>query len=255
MKKFTTLLFIIFLASCGKDDVKPLSTDTINVCFTEADVQRCIECLGSTSDYCISHFDYAAPNEAYGFTDKIITEHDLDFVKRHVGRCDYLKKPQVLRQDGILDFIPAVNPMINEACNTRWDNLSAIRNEDGSLTYWSSIPDYLPEGIHKNRFQFFWEVPSPWQGESFISEGWAMLDNSSYLLEITAYGNTGLVCVGVQPLRVWVKDKVTEQWYRNDMVVNASLLCHGQADCNNGYSYFDITYADYTGDYAVDAPF
>ena len=42
----------------------------------------------------------------------------------------------------IPDFVPAVQPFVNEACNTAWDNLSAIVEPNGSVIYFINLPDY-----------------------------------------------------------------------------------------------------------------
>lgn len=157
----------------------------------------------------------------------------------------------------IPDFVPALQSFVNEGCQTAWDNLSAIVNPDGSLTYFINLPDYTPDSTDydKGRFTFIYQSRNPWYG---IYEGEApysqMAGASWYMLPIDDYGN--LTCQGLQEIRIWVVDELTGQWYMNSQVCWAAFLCNDQADCTQGWSFDQIEYTPYTGGYlhAVQGP-
>lgn len=144
-----------------------------------------------------------------------------------------------------LDFVPAVQPFINEACMTVHDNLSGVWL-DGELVYWPDIPRYTedPGDVDQDRFTFFFELIHPQTGT------FQLLQVGSYLRPFNDYGDA--TCYGIQELKIWVLDEVTDQWYFNSQVITDSFLCADQPECDYGYSVFDVEFADYSQNYAVD---
>lgn len=143
----------------------------------------------------------------------------------------------------ILDFIPSVQPLVNEGCNTTWDNLSAII-ENGEITYFRDLPAYTqnPNDIDKDRFLFVYQVKNPWYGIYENETPYSMIQSGWSLLPIDDYGV--LTCQGIQELRIWVLDELTDRWYMNSQVVWAGYLCNGQSECS-GYEFSDIEYTPY----------
>jgi hypothetical protein len=149
----------------------------------------------------------------------------------------------------IPDFVPALQPYLHEACETAWDNISAIINPDGSITYFTDLPDYTEDSLDydKNRFEFSIQSLNPWYGQDGDSSLYTLMQVGWYTLPVDDYGN--LTCSGLQEIRIWVRDKVTGQWYFNSQVCYAVILCNGQTDCNQGYSYDQIEYTSYEPGY------
>jgi len=150
----------------------------------------------------------------------------------------------------IPDFVPALQPFVNEGCNTAWDNVSAIVNPDGSLTYFMSLPDWTADttDYDKSRFTFIFQAQNPWYGIYEGEDPYAQIASASwYTMPIDDYGN--MTCEGLQEIRIWVLDNVTGQWYMNSQVCWAALLCNGQGSCNQGWSFDQIEYTPYTGGY------
>jgi hypothetical protein len=149
----------------------------------------------------------------------------------------------------IPDFIPALQPFVNEGCNTAWDNLSAIVNEDGSLSYFINLPDYTPDSTDydKSRFTFIYQVQNPWYGLYPEENPYTMLQVNWYTLPIDDYGN--LTCQGLQEIRIWVLDELTGRWYMNSQIVWAAVLCNGQGDCDQGWTFDQIEYTPYQSGY------
>lgn len=170
--------------------------------------------------------------------------------------------PAVLPPDDVLydengnvipDFVPALQPFVNEGCNTAWDNLSGIVNVDGSVTYFINLPDYTADSTDydKSRFIFIYQSRNPWFGSIWDdgSEGpYAQIAGAGWLtLPIDDYGN--MTCEGLQEIRIWVLDELTGRWYMNSQVCWAALLCNGQTECNQGYSFDQIEYTPYQSGY------
>lgn len=150
----------------------------------------------------------------------------------------------------LLDFIPALQPFVNEGCNTAWDNLSAIVNPDGSLVYFTNLPAYTesPTDLDKSRFTFIYQAQNPWFGVFPEEEPYAQIAGAGwYTLPIDDYGN--MTCQGLQEIRIWVLDEVTNQWYMNSQVCWAALLCNGQSDCDQGWSFDQIEFTSYQSGY------
>lgn len=166
--------------------------------------------------------------------------------------------PAILPPDEVLydengniipDFIPALQPFVNEGCQTAWDNLSAIVNTDGSVTYFTNLPDYTADSTDydKSRFTFIYQVKNPWYNVYPDEDPYTMLQVNWYTLPIDDYGN--LTCEGLQEVRTWVLDELTDRWYMNSQVVWAALLCNGQTECNQGYNFEEIEYTPYQSGY------
>jgi len=290
MKKIIFFLAIIALASCTKDkryghsgymesrnfdeskleiyNSRPKNIQTIELggpCFDKQDVKICKKCIQGTGYYapngnfCVSHFDYQKEidNGLVDYTDKVVTQSDLAFVMTNT--CN--KSTMVIQKDlpaNAVDFVCGVNPFVNESCfQTTWDNLSAVMI-DGLPNYFLNWPEWTadPTDLDKNRFQFFWEVKTPSDWPEADSIPYTLLEVGWMLQPINAYGNTGLVCTGLQELRCLVRDNNTGVWYGNSQVCNASVLCDGQSDCGQGYTFEDLQYVDYTAGfmYVIDAP-
>ena len=150
----------------------------------------------------------------------------------------------------LLDFIPAIQPFVNEGCNTAWDNLSAIVNPDGSLVYFINLPAYTesPTDLDKSRFTFIYQARNPWFGVFPEEEPYAQIAGAGwYTLPIDDYGN--MTCQGLQEIRTWVLDELTGQWYMNSQVCWAGFLCKGQSECNQGWTFDQIEYTPYTEGY------
>jgi len=150
----------------------------------------------------------------------------------------------------LLDFIPALQPFVNEGCQTAWDNLSAIVNPDGSLVYFINLPAYTesPTDLDKSRFTFIYQARNPWFGVFPEEEPYAQIAGAGwYTLPIDDYGN--MTCQGLQEIRTWVLDEVTGQWYMNSQVCWAGFLCKGQSECNQGWTFDQIEYTPYTEGY------
>jgi hypothetical protein len=160
----------------------------------------------------------------------------------------------------IPDFIPALQPFVNEGCQTAWDNLSAIVNPNGSVTYFTNLPDYTadPTDLDKDRFTFIFQAQNPWYGgpwDDGTEEPYAQISSAGwYTLPVDDYGN--MTCEGLQEIRIWVLDELTNTWYMNSQVCWAALLCNGQTECNQGWSFDQIEYTPYTSGYVhqVDGP-
>ncbi len=222
-------------------------------CFTKKDVKMCRKCMETQVGYfakdglfCISHYDYqtATDDGVKDYTDKIITNSDLQYIMNNVCRG-----PQPVNKDlaeGAVDFVPLANPFITEACNATWDNLSAIVG-NGNPNYFLNWPEWTADttDYDKNRFQFFWEVKTPSDWPEADSIPYTLLEVGYFLLPVSDYGNTGLVCMGLQELRCWVRDNQTGQWYFGSQVVNASVLCNDQGDCFNDFVFNDLDYGSY----------
>ena len=157
----------------------------------------------------------------------------------------------------IPDFVPALQPFVNEGCNTAWDNLSAIVNPDGSLTYFINLPDWTADSTDydKSRFTFIFQAQNPWFGVFEGEEPYAQIASAGwYTLPIDDYGN--MTCEGLQEIRIWVLDELTGQWYMNSQVCWAALLCNGQGSCDQGWTFDQIEYTPYESGYVhmVDGP-
>jgi hypothetical protein len=150
----------------------------------------------------------------------------------------------------LLDFVPAIQPFVNEGCQTAWDNLSAIINPDGSLTYFIDLPDYTEDStdLDKGRFTFIYQARNPWFGMFPEEEPYAQIAGSGwYMLPIDDYGS--MTCQGLQEIRTWVLDELTGQWYMNSQVCWAGFLCKGQAECDQGWSFDQIEFTPYEQGY------
>lgn len=150
----------------------------------------------------------------------------------------------------IPDFVPALQPFVNEGCNTAWDNLSGIVNPDGSVTSFTSLPAWTEDSTDydKDRFTFIFQAQNPWYGVFEGEEPYAQIASPSwYTLPVDDYGN--MTCAGLQEIRIWVLDELTGQWYMNSQVCWAAFLCNGQTDCTQGWSFDQIEYTPYTGGY------
>ena len=157
----------------------------------------------------------------------------------------------------IPDFVPALQPFVNEGCQTAWDNLSAIVDTTGQVIYFTNLPDYTtnPTDYDKDRFTFIFQAQNPWYGQFDGEEPYAQIASPSwYTLPIDDYGN--MTCEGLQEIRIWVLDELTGTWYMNSQVCWAALLCNGQTECNQGWSFDQIEYTPYTSGYIhqVDGP-
>lgn len=154
----------------------------------------------------------------------------------------------------IPDFVPALQPFVNEGCNTAWDNLSAIIEPDGTIIYFTNLPDYTPDSTDydKSRFTFIYQARNPWFGMFPEEEPYAAIAGPGwYTLPVDDYGS--MTCIGVQEIRIWVLDGLTGVWYMNSQVCWAGWLCSGQEDCdqyiiydNEGNAIQDITQIEYT---------
>ncbi len=169
-----------------------------------------------------------------------------------VDEVDPINTDEILYDENgntIPNFIPALQPFVNEGCQTAWDNLSAIVNENGSITYFINLPDYTPDSTDydKSRFTFIYQVQNPWYGVYPDENPYTMLQVNWYTLPIDDYGN--LTCQGLQEIRIWVLDELTGRWYMNSQVVWAAFLCNGQTDCNQGWSFDQIEYTPYESGY------
>mgnify|MGYP003434922185 FL=1 len=245
-------------------------------CFTKKDVKMCRKCMETQAGYfakdglfCISHYDYqtAVDDGQKDYTDKIITNSDLQYVMNNL--CGRSQSPQEFineacsehdrwdkqidlnawekdLQIGAVDFVPLANPFITEACNATWDNLSAIVG-NGNPNYFLNWPEWTADttDYDKNRFQFFWEVKTPSDWPEADSIPYTLLEVGYLLQSVSSYGNTGVVCMGLQELRCWVRDNQTGQWYFGSQVVNASVLCNDQGDCFNDFVFNDLDYGSY----------
>ena len=150
----------------------------------------------------------------------------------------------------IPDFIPALQPFVNEGCNTAWDNLSAIVEPNGQVIYFIGLPDYTPDSTDydKSRFTFIFQSRNPWYGIFPEENPYTMMKVNWYTLPIDDYGS--LTCQGVQEIRTWVLDELTGRWYMNSQICWAALLCNGQGDCpDNGWTINDVEYTPYQAGY------
>jgi len=150
----------------------------------------------------------------------------------------------------IPDFVPALQPFVNEGCNTAWDNLSAIVEPDGSIIYYIALPDYTPDSTDydKSRFTFIYQAQNPWFGEFDDEPAYAQIAGPGwYMLPIDDYGS--MTCNGLQEIRIWVLDELTGTWFMNSQVCWAGYLCNGQSDCDQGWSFDQIDYATYDSGY------
>ncbi len=230
------------------------------ICFSAKDIKICKKCMNTNQGYfarngnfCISHYDYTNNEaEVTGLTDRLITQTDLDFVMNHICQRSYSVNKDL--PANALDLVPAVNPFINEACATTWDNLTAVVG-NGNPNYFLNWPEWTadPNDVNdKSRYTFFWEVKTPSDWPEADSLPYTLLEIGWYLLPISDYGNTGLVCMGLQELRCWIYDEYTQVWYFNSQIVNASVLCDEQEDCNNGFTFDQLEYADYGAGFQYD---
>lgn len=163
-------------------------------------------------------------------------------------------QPQNLLYDSvgnlIPDFIPALQSFVNEGCQTAWDNLSAIANPDGTLTYFINLPAYTPDptDYDKGRFTFLYQVRNPWYGVYEGEAPYTLLASAGwYTLPIDDYGN--LTCTGLQEVRIWVVDELTGTWYMNSQVCWAGFLCEGQGNCNQGWTFDQLEEPIYESGY------
>ena len=150
----------------------------------------------------------------------------------------------------IPDFVPALQPFVNEGCNTAWANVSGIVNPNGSVTYFTSLPAWTADSTDydKDRFTFIFQAQNPWYGVFEGEEPYAQIGSPSwYTLPIDDYGV--MTCEGLQEIRTWVLDELTGTWYMNSQICWAALLCNGQVECNQGWSFDQIEYTPYTGGY------
>jgi hypothetical protein len=150
----------------------------------------------------------------------------------------------------IPDFIPALQPFVNEGCNTAWSNLSGIVNPNGSVTYFTNLPDYTdnPTDYDKSRFTFIYQAKNPWFGVFEDEPPYAQIAGAGwYTLPIDDYGI--MTCQGLQEIRIWVLDELTGIWYMNSQVCWAAVLCNGQGDCDQGYTFDQIEYTPYESGY------
>jgi len=227
-------------------------------CFNQKELKECRKCAQTTSgyfasngEYCVSHYDYQTANDngVVDNTDRNVTQSDFQFATNHL--CS--REPHVIAVNkdlppGAIDFAPGCNPFVNESCfQTTWDNLSAVMI-DGLPNYFLNWPEWSADStvLHKNRFQFFWEVKTPTSWPEADSIPYTLLEVGWYLLPINDYGNMGVVCEGLQELVCIVRDNYTGVWYNNSQVVNANVLCNGQGMCGQGYDFNQLEYVDYT---------
>ena len=149
----------------------------------------------------------------------------------------------------IPDFIPALQPFLTEACNTNWANLSAIIEPDGTIIYFTSLPDYTSDSTDydKSRFTFIYQAQNPWfesPWDDGTEEPYAQIAGAGwYMLPVDDYGN--MTCSGLQEIRIWVLDELTGTWYMNSQVCYAAILCNGQGDCDQGWTFDQIEYTPY----------
>lgn len=170
---------------------------------------------------------------------------EFEITQSQVSTLLYNEEGQLL-----LDFIPALQPFVNEGCQTSWDNLSAIVNPDGSLTYFINLPDYTEDStdLDKGRFTFIYQARNPWFGIFPEEEPYAQIAGAGwYMLPIDDYGS--MTCQGLQEIRTWVLDEVTNQWYMNSQVCWAGFLCEGQSECDQGWTFDQIEYTGYQPGY------
>lgn len=157
-------------------------------------------------------------------------------------------QPAATQEDPLLDIVPCVNPLINEACQTSWNNLSAIANSDGTLTYFYDLPEHSETGIAKDRFQFFYHVINPYFGQYEGESQYAPLGSPTF--ELAGLANYGTqLCSGLQELRIWVHDEQTDAWYFNSQVCSAAFICNNEQECDFGYTFDQIEYGDYSAGY------
>lgn len=149
----------------------------------------------------------------------------------------------------IPDFVPALQPYLHEACQTAWDNVSAIVNPDGTLTYFTDLPDWTPDpnDYDKDRFQFIIQCKNPWYGVYEGENPYTMMQVGWYTLPVNDYGT--LTCSGLQEIRLWVHDELTGTDYFNSQVCYAVVLCNGQGECNQGYTFDQIEFTPYDPGY------
>jgi len=149
----------------------------------------------------------------------------------------------------IPDFIPALQPYLHEACETAWDNISAIVNPDGTITYFTDLPDYTPNpnDYDKSRFQFAIQCRNPWFGVYEGEAPYTLMQVGWYTLPVDDYGS--LTCSGLQEIRLWVHDNLTGANYFNSQVCYAVVLCNGQGDCDQGYTFDQIEFTPYEPGY------
>ena len=174
-----------------------------------------------------------------------------------VDTTQIVTNPVMTTSEGIVipDFVPALQPFLNEACNTAWDNLSAIVEPDGTVIYFIDLPDYTedPLDYDKSRFTFIFQSRNPWYGIFPDENPYSMMASPGwYTLPVDDYGN--MTCQGLQEIRIWVYDELTETYYMNSQVCWAAVLCNGQGDCDQGYSFDQIEYTPYVGGYQHIAP-
>ena len=67
------------------------------------------------------------------------------------------------------------------------------------------------------------------------------------MLPIDDYGS--LTCSGLQEIRIWVYDELTNRYFMNSQVVWAAVLCNGQGDCTQDYTFDQIEYTPYQSGY------
>jgi hypothetical protein len=164
-------------------------------------------------------------------------------------------QPALLQEDPLLDIVPCVNPLINEACQTSWSNLSAIVNADGTLTYFYQLPEHSETEIAKDRFQFFYQVINPYFGQYADESQYTPLGSPTFeLAGLSTYGTQ--LCSGLQELRIWLHDEYTGAWYFNSQVCWAGFICANDQQCDYGYNFDQIEYTNYAGGYQflVDGP-
>jgi hypothetical protein len=150
----------------------------------------------------------------------------------------------------IVDFVPALQPFVNEGCNTAWNNLSAIVMPEGQVVYFISLPDYTADttDLDKDRFTFIYQVQNPFYNVFPNENPYTMLQVNWYTLPIDDYGS--LTCEGLQEIRTWVLDELTGRWYMNSQICWAALLCNGQTSCtDNGWNIGDVEYTPYQSGY------
>lgn len=145
------------------------------------------------------------------------------------------------------DFVPALQPFVNEGCNTSWANASAIVGD--GIIYFEDLPDWTPDenDYDKSRFTFIFQARNPWYGVFEGENPYTYLQTGWYTLPIDDYGS--LTCEGVQEVRIWVLDERTGNWYMNSQNCWAAVLCNGQTECTQGLTFDQIEYADYTSGY------
>lgn len=147
----------------------------------------------------------------------------------------------------IVDFVPALQPFVNEGCNTAWDNVSGIVRPDGSMIYFMNLPDWTPDSLDydKDRFMFIFQVRNPYYGVYPGEAPYKQIASAGWLtMPVDDYGT--LTCKGIQEVRTWVMDKVTGRWYMNSQICWAAVLCNGQTPCPDiGYGVEDVEYTPY----------